>query len=149
MSEILGLLDALEAVILDSKKVPLTENVIVNEQKLIDIIDKARNVVKTKGDVLKEKYKIENAQPQQKSSEDSNVSVSDIDLETQKAKKIKSGAQEYASFVLSNLQLTVTKMQNNLLKLEKNIESGRDIIEKKNDSLNINEKNIEMEKVHE
>ena len=46
MSEVLGLLDALEAVILDSKKVPLTDNVIVNEQKLIDIIDKLRTVVK-------------------------------------------------------------------------------------------------------
>ena len=43
----------------------------------------------------------------------------------------------------------MTKMQNNLIKLEKNIESGRDIIEKKNDSLDMSKKNIEMEQVHE
>jgi peptidoglycan hydrolase CwlO-like protein len=34
--------------------------------------------------------------------------------------------------VLNNLQLAVTKMQNNLVKLEKNIESGRKVIEEKN-----------------
>lgn len=148
MSEVLGLLDALEAVILDSKKVPLTDNVIVNEQKLIDIIDKLRTVVKTKGDVLKEKYQI-HEQTQVEPVQKEDVTLSDIDKEMQKAKKIKQGAQEYAAFVLSNLQLTVTKMQNNLIKLEKNIESGRDIIEKKNDSLDMSKKNIEMEQVHE
>ena len=147
MSELLGLLDALEAVILDSKKVPLTDNVVVNEQKLIDIIDKARTVIKTKGDILKEKYQASHEPVI--NSQSSKLTKSDIDLEMEKIKKIKQGAQDYASFVLSNLQLTVTKMQNNLIKLEKNIESGRDIIEKKNESLDTKEKNIEMEQVHE
>ena len=149
MSELLGLLDALEAVILDSKKVPLTDNVIVNEQKLIDIIDKARSVVKTKGDILKEKYQIQNESKSTDPIQNEDITLSDIEKEMQKAKNIKQGAQDYAAFVLSNLQLTVTKMQNNLIKLEKNIESGREVIEKKNDSLDITKKNIEMEQVHE
>ena len=33
--------------------------------------------------------------------------------------KIKEGANEYADYILTSLQLTVTKMQNNLIKLEK------------------------------
>jgi hypothetical protein len=149
MSELLGLLDALEAVILDSKKIPLTDNIVINEYKLIDIIDKARLVIKTKGDILKEKYQLRQESSPEVNLQSSKVTKSDIDLEMEKIKKIKQGAQEYASFVLSNLQLTVTKMQNNLIKLEKNIESGRDIIEKKNESLDSKEKNIEMEKIHE
>lgn len=149
MSELLGLLDALEAVILDSKKVPLTDNVIVNEKKLIDIIDKVRTVVKTKGDILKEKYQMQNEVRSTEPIPNENITLSDIEKEMQKAKKIKQGAQDYAAFVLSNLQLTVTKMQNNLIKLEKNIESGREVIEKKNDSLDITKKNIEMEQVYE
>lgn len=149
MSELLGLLDALESVILDSKKIPLTDNVIVNEQKLIDIIDKARSVIKTKGDILKEKYKMIQESSTENNVQTSKITKSDIDIEMEKIKKIKQGAQDYAAFVLSNLQLTVTKMQNNLIKLEKNIESGRDIIEKKNESLDSKEKNIEMEQIHE
>ena len=49
---------------------------------------------------------------------------------TQKATKIKEGANDYADYVLANLQLTLTKMQKNLIHLEKNIESGRQILSK-------------------
>ncbi len=46
----------------------------------------------------------------------------------QKANKIKDGANDYADYVLANLQLTLTKMQKNLIHLEKNIDSGRQIL---------------------
>ena len=54
-----------------------------------------------------------------------------IEKELEKIKKLREGADDYAQYVLSNLQLTVTKMQNNLAKLEKNIESGRKVIDDK------------------
>ncbi len=138
MNELLGMLDALEAIILDAKKVPLTEKVVVEEARMIDVIDKIRSFVKSKGDVIKEKveYDTLNEEIQIENAESKQVDASEVEKELAKATKIKKGAQDYATFILSNLQLTVTKMQNNLIKLEKNIESGRDMIDKKNNEDN-------------
>ena len=138
MNELLGMLDALEAIILDAKKVPLTEKVVVEEARMIDVIDKIRSFVKSKGDVIKEKveYDTLNEEIQIENAESKQVDASEVERELAKATKIKKGAQDYATFILSNLQLTVTKMQNNLIKLEKNIESGRDMIDKKNNEDN-------------
>jgi len=138
MNELLGMLDALEAIILDAKKVPLTEKVIVEEARVIDVIDKIRSFVKSKGDVIKEKveYDTINEETQIEKPLSNQVDASEVEKELEKATKIKKGAQDYATFILSNLQLTVTKMQNNLIKLEKNIESGRDMIDKKNNEDN-------------
>ena len=138
MNELLGMLDALEAIILDAKKVPLTEKVVVEEARMIDVIDKIRSFVKSKGDVIKEKveYDTLNEEIQIENAESKQVDASEVERELAKATKIKKGAQDYATFILSNLQLTVTKMQNNLIKLEKNIESGRDMIDKKNNADN-------------
>ena len=42
MSKLLGLLDVLESKILEGKKVPLTEKVMVDEDEVMSIIDKIR-----------------------------------------------------------------------------------------------------------
>ena len=47
MSEVLGLIDALEASVLEGKKIPLTEKVVVSEVSLLEIIDKIRLVIKS------------------------------------------------------------------------------------------------------
>ena len=42
--------------------------------------------------------------------------------------EMKQGADEYANDVLTQLQLLVTKLQKNLMRLEKNINAGRDML---------------------
>ena len=42
--EILGLLDTLESTILDSTKIPMTKKIIINEEQILELIDKIRLV---------------------------------------------------------------------------------------------------------
>ncbi|MAQ64946.1 MAG: hypothetical protein CMP21_07480 [Rickettsiales bacterium] len=130
MSKLLGLLDVLESKILEGKKVPLTEKVMVDEDEVMSIIDKIRSVLQS-DDVIQNNIQIKPVN--EFSSADNQASLdAEKNSEIEKAKKIKEGAQEYAQYILSNLQLIVTKMQNNLVKLEKNIEGGRKVIEERN-----------------
>ena len=46
-----------------------------------------------------------------------------------KAQEIKNGANEYADYILANIQLMVTKMQKNMIGIEKNLVNGRALIE--------------------
>ena len=43
--EILGLLDTLESMILDGTKIPLTKKILINEDKILAVIDKMRLVI--------------------------------------------------------------------------------------------------------
>ncbi len=139
MSKLLGLLDALESEIVDGKKVPLTEKVMVEEQAVMAIIDKMRAVIQS-DDVIKQNIQVNTTSELSLAPNQATIKEqTSNDLE--KAKKIKEGAQEYAQYILSNLQLIVTKMQNNLVKLEKNIEGGRKIIDERNNS----EKDLKQE----
>lgn len=130
MNDILGLVDALEALLLESPRIPLTEKLLVIEKDALQLIDKIRLSIKN-GNVSREHIDI-NKDPNlevpvvQESKEYQKVSIADA---TMQAKKIKQGANEYAEYVLSNLQLSVTKLQNQIIKLEKNIENGRDVLE--------------------
>ena len=136
MSKILGLLDALESIILDSKKVPLSTKIMVDEAPLIEIIDKVR--ITLRSEELNNQHKINREVEHQPVSSEKNLQQLDtqkkyIEDELKKINKLREGADDYAKYILSNLQLTVTKMQNNLAKLEKNIESGRKVIDDKNE----------------
>ena len=123
-NKLLGLLDVLESAILDGKRIPLTQNIMVNEQESVDILDKMRKVI----NAIEEKEEL----PEKEAAEALAESPKNIVQEAEEeALKVKDGATKYAHYILSNLQLTVTKMQNNLVKLEKNIESGRNMIEEK------------------
>ena len=129
MNDILGLVDSLEATILESPKVPLTDKLIIEEKKILQLVDKVRLAIKDGGiarqsiDINKE-FSIQD--PVQKV-----VKPQDNISEAQeKARQVKQGANEYAEYVLSNLQLSITKLQNHIVKLEKNIENGREVLEK-------------------
>jgi hypothetical protein len=131
MNDILGLVDSLEATILESPKVPLTDKLVIEEKKILQLVDKVRMAIKNGGiarqsiDINKE---IQIQDPvQQVAPQQSETSLSEAQ---EKARQIKQGANEYAEYVLSNLQLSVSKLQNQLIKLEKNIENGRDVLEK-------------------
>ena len=130
MSKILGLLDVLESNILEGKKVPLTEKVMVDEKEIINIIDKIRSVVQSE-DVIQHNIQVKPVDEFKAMQQQEKTDIQ-TNSEIEKAKKIKEGAQEYAQYILSNLQLIVTKMQNNLVKLEKNIEGGRKVIDERN-----------------
>ena len=149
MNEVLGLLDALESIVLESKKIPLTENIIVEEKKLIDLIDKIRITVNTKGSNVRQYVDINEDVDLNLNKSNEQVDTPNKQNETdiiEEAKKIKDGASDYAEYVLTSLQLTVTKMQNNLIKLEKNIESGRHIINNQSSTKNKNKETETIEK---
>jgi hypothetical protein len=123
MSKILGIIDALEATIFEAKKVPFSNKVILNEDELFLLIDKLRSVLKT--EILQEPL-----QPFLAVSKNSQVSDEiQLNEENEKNEKIKNGADEYADFVLSNLQLAIIKMRKDLIKLESNIENGREVLD--------------------
>jgi len=130
VSKILGLLDVLESNVLEGKKVPLTEKVMVDEKEIINIIDKIRSVVQSE-DVIQHNIQVKPVDEFKAMQQQEKADIQ-TNSEIEKAKKIKEGAQEYAQYILSNLQLIVTKMQNNLVKLEKNIEGGRKVIDERN-----------------
>ena len=146
MNKILGLLDALESNILNSKKVPLSNKVIIDENEIVEIIDKIRLVLKSDLELIKQSSQStekcndtnNNLELSEKRNQNDIAHKQIIEKELEKIKKLKNGADDYAQYVLSNLQLTVTKMQNNLLKLEKNIESGKQVISEKKELNKIN-----------
>ena len=129
MSELLGLLASLEAMVIAGKKVPLTDKVVLEERKVLQLLDKiklaiqSQDLIRKTVDITKhEEVKVEHHRL------GSNSPVV-IDA-TEKADQIKKGANEYADYVLANLQLMLIKIQKDLIKLEKNIESGRELLEK-------------------
>ena len=111
MMQLLGLLDTLEATILNGKKVLMTDLVMVNEGQLLEIIDKIRGVIKSGGSAAKQAI-------ERVSSNDIYNEKSILSKAQREARLIKEGANSYADETLSNLLATV-------LKLERSLESGR------------------------
>jgi hypothetical protein len=140
MDELLGLIDALEATVLESKKIPMTNKFIMEEPVILQLIDKLRLSVKSGSSVVRQfvEQGEESVNSDSLEKETSLRSDSDVLLKqsVKEAEEIKDGAQDYAEYILANLHLMVTKMQKNLIKLEKNLESGRDILEKKQEREN-------------
>lgn len=141
MNELFGLLDSLEATILEAKKIPLTDKVVIEESCLLSLVDKIRLALKSEGRVVHESLKHQNIEPVPspenpvKKTEATNVSADSeikelINQAKTDADSIKSGANQYAENVLANLQLLITKMHKNLLTMEKTIENGRGLLNK-------------------
>ena len=125
MSELLGVLESLETMILDAKRLPFTNKVVIPDQDLLHFVDKLRILAKT------EQHSVTVTE---EASSDSETSLKeteglsqleDLIKAKEEAKKITTGANEYADNVLAHLQLLVTKMHKNLIRLEKNIDDGR------------------------
>lgn len=138
MNETLGLLDTLEAMLMDGNRVPLTDKVMVDEQSFLQLIDKIRLSVKSGGRAAQNLFDgqapVESANgpataPAQPVDNASTISISLLEKEEAEAEKLSRDSQLYADQVMANLQLMVTKMQTNLVKFEKSIEEGRQSIE--------------------
>jgi len=133
MNEILGLVDSLEAMVLESAKIPMTDKLIIPEKKIIQLIDKIRYATKS-GDFARNAVDINKAiviesmvtTREESTSPFSKEKIQDAE---EKAKQIKEGAHQYAEQVLTNLQLMVTKLQNQMIKLEQSIENGREVLD--------------------
>jgi hypothetical protein len=114
--EILGLLDTLESMILDSTKVPFSKKVIVDEDKLLSLVDKIRLVLQGGVDFARKaigrdesREAAAEAAPAEKSKE-ANKAVEVIEQAYQMSKEIREGADKYADEVLSNLEATSTRI---------------------------------------
>ena len=132
MNEAFGLIDALEALILEGKRVPLSDRIMVSETKILELIDKLRLIIQSNGNVVHRAVDIGHKEVAAFSEfgRQEIGSAEDGVFEAQKkAEKIKSGANEYADQILANLQLTIAKMQKNLAKMDQNLESGRKMID--------------------
>ena len=129
MNDILGLIDSLEATLLEAPKLPLTDKLLIEEKKLLQLIDKLRVLIKEDGSARKaiDINKHMGAELVHEKSQELQKNESLDDAEKQSSDIIR-GANEYAEIVLSDLQLSVSKLQNQLIKLERNIENGRDIL---------------------
>ncbi len=126
--EILGLLDTLESIILDSTKIPFTKRVMVDEEKVLGIIDKMRNVIRGGGDIARTAITrgrgeqpeavMEEAEGERRPQAESKA-VEVLEQAYQMAKEIREGADKYADEVLANLEATSTRIL-------RTIKAGRD-----------------------
>jgi len=126
--EILGLIDTLESMVLDGFKIPMTKKTLIDEEKVLSVIDKIRLVVQGGGDFVKkvidkrgtsaaprqasidfaearkEVEKVKESIPITAAPEEKAVEI--IENAYRIAKEVRMGADKYADEVLSNLEIT-------------------------------------------
>ena len=125
MDKIKGIIFLLESLFKSSKKQMLSNKLLVDPKEVFSLIEKLNDAVfeleKQKVPVMDQFYQA------------SDVTLQDTELvDAQKEMlRLKQDANEYADGILSRLQLLATKMQKNVIKIEKNITEGRKLIEQK------------------
>ncbi|MFA5113955.1 MAG: hypothetical protein WC529_06665 [Candidatus Margulisiibacteriota bacterium] len=117
--EILGILDTLESVIIDSPRLPFTKKLVIDEEKVLKIIDKMRNVISSGGESpfgrggkkagAAEESAAETAENDRRPPAE-NKAIEVIEQAYQMAKEIREGADKYADEVLANLEATSTRV---------------------------------------
>ncbi|MFA4967583.1 MAG: hypothetical protein WC624_05125 [Candidatus Margulisiibacteriota bacterium] len=122
--KVLGLLDTLESVILDGFKFPLTKKVMVNEEQVLKIIDKIRLVLQggdefQKTEKVERKVEISMAPAEALPETDKGKATEIVQQAYLLAKEIREGADKYADEVLSNLELSTSRVL-------RTIKAGRD-----------------------
>ncbi len=122
MNDILGMLDTLDAFVATASRVPFSDKVLIEPHRIRDLIYKIRDTIIS--------YQQEAPLPQSFSDSVENPVSGEAITTIEQAKKIEKGAKEYAQQVLASLQLVLSKMKKDLIKLEKNIDSGRTLLEK-------------------
>jgi len=136
--EALGLLDTLESMVLDGFKVPFSKKLVIDEEKILSIIDKMRLVIQGGEGLAKEAIATKlNMEGSPKIEEGSRRAVAEgenqgeskaVDIlqqAYQMAKEIREGADNYADEVLANLEATSTRIL-------RTVKAGRERLEKFN-----------------
>ena len=131
--EILGLLDTLESMILEGFRIPMTKKTVINEEKILQVVDKIRLVVQGGGDLVRSaigKKQVTSAPPKQETIEfvtargevekvkqelspmsEGDMKATEIIENAYKiAKEVRMGADKYADEVLSNLEATSSRI---------------------------------------
>lgn len=125
--EILGLIDSLESLILDGFKVPMTKKTLINEEQVLELIDKIRLVAQGGSGFAKERIDKDRVKPSMETIESPNIQTREpvvsqepltdkakaaeiIQQAYQIAKEVREGADKYADEVLSNMELTSTRV---------------------------------------
>ncbi len=130
MSEILGIVDAIEAAIMDGKRLPFTDKVVIHEGQLLMLLDKLRIVARNDTNMVRKAVEIGGLPPEDMTTIPSVFTNPDLSKTHAEALRIREDAAIYADNVLAHLQLLVTKMQKNIIKLEQNLESGRTMMDR-------------------
>ena len=136
MNQLLGLLDSLEASLLEGKKIPLTRMTIIHEKELLSLVDKMRLVLKSNGRGARMAVEQGQQGDSQAEENDDNGGTSGESSPVDRqgySDKITTGANDYAENVLANLQLMLTKMQKEIVRLERSVESGRKVLDQQKD----------------
>jgi cell division septum initiation protein DivIVA len=108
--KILGLLDTLESVILEGFKIPLTKKTVLNEDELLGLLDKMRVVIQEQ-DRAPERIPQQAEETEVREQKDDQTKAADIVKEAYEiAKEVRVGADRYADEVLSNLELTTSRI---------------------------------------
>jgi hypothetical protein len=133
MNEVLGLIDSVEATILEGKKVPFSDKVVLDERRLLVLIDKLRLVVKNDTNLIRRSIETAHTESEQPAPVVIETPVGihpDVLRQAEEeSRRIRRNADEYADNVLAHLQMVVTRAQKNMIKLEQSIESGREHLE--------------------
>ncbi len=128
--EILGLLDTLESMILEGFRIPLTKKTVINEEKVLQVLDKIRLVAQGGGDLVKKAIDKRTVLPKQETLESAEArkevervkeglsvgpgneerATEIIESAYKIAKEVRMGADKYADEVLSNLEATSSRI---------------------------------------
>ena len=138
MGDIDSLIESFSLDLEDCPLLPFTSKVVIEKRQIQDFLSDIREcILQAKSTSEKQSNQIKDSDStyhtgvsyDQKTTPIEVVNAFEKEVQaTQNALKIKEGANDYADYVLANLQLMITKMHKNLMHLEKNIESGRQIL---------------------
>ena len=138
MGDIDSLIESFSLDLEDCPLLPFTSKIVVEKRQIQNFLSGIREcLLNAKSSVEKQPNQITHSDSNYLSGASYDEQTTPIEVvnafekevqATQNALKIKEGANDYADYVLANLQLMITKMHKNLMHLEKNIESGRQIL---------------------
>lgn len=125
MDKLKGIIFLLESLFKSSKKQMLSSKLLVDP-------DEAYSIIKKLNDAVSE-IEHQNQSMTDHFYQATTIQMKDSELlDTKKEMlRLKQDANEYADGILSRLQLLATKLQKNVIKIEKNISEGRKLIEQK------------------
>ena len=126
MSEVLGMLETMEIMVSDARHVPFSNKVMVDQKGLLDLIDKLKYVVKNSEASARDAVDCGGKQPAYDDFNPAKDNAVQMIVDAKKeSSEIRKTATDYADNVLARLQLLVTKLQKNLVRLEDNVKNGR------------------------
>lgn len=128
MDKIKGIVFLIESLIKSSKKQMLSKHVIIDPAEIKSLLDKLSDAIQEYEDNYSQESIVSPVSIEQPQESNDQTSVINIQKEMIRLKK---DANDYADGVLSRLQLAVTKLQQNVIKIETNIAEGRKLIQQK------------------